>query len=146
MSVDEYVWKKIGIISSFLIILVGGAIGAASGIYYKNKLDGAEKRIREVNVSSEVDVSALVTKVGKLIKLPEGETPTIATINDIEKLKNQAFFQNAKNGDKIIIYTNAKRAILYDSLANKIINVEQINLGATDSAQTQVSTVTPSSN
>ena len=57
--------------------------------------------------------TALLTKIAKLIALPEGEAPTIATVSDPEKLKSQPFFARAKRGDKVLIYTNARRAILY---------------------------------
>ena len=37
-----------------------------------------------------------VEKVGKLMVLPVGEQPTIATVVDPAKLKDQPFFSNAK--------------------------------------------------
>lgn len=68
----------------------------------------------------------ILTEVGKIMVLPEGETPQIATVTDVDKLKaNQPFFNSAKNGDKIIVYS--KRAILYDTIAKKIIDVTTIN-------------------
>ncbi len=70
-----------------------------------------------------------LAEVGKLIELPAGENPTIATISDITKFAGQPFFQKAKNGDKVLIYTNAKKAILYDPVAHRIIDVAPINTG-----------------
>ncbi len=75
--------------------------------------------------------------MGRLITLPEGEEPTVATITDIEKLKDQTFFQKAKNGDKVIIYTNAKKAILYDPIARKIIDVAPVNIGTPSASAAQ---------
>lgn len=40
----------------------------------------------------------MTDEVKKLMELPD-ENPTVATITDIEKLKEQAFFQKGKNGD-----------------------------------------------
>ena len=73
--------------------------------------------------TATTEVATLVEKVGKLIALPEDETPTIATIKQPDKLKDQAFFANAKEGDKVLIYTKARKAILYDPSADKIIQV-----------------------
>ncbi len=70
-----------------------------------------------------------VATVSKLIVLPEGENPTVATVVDPELLKNQPFFARAKKGDRVLIYTNARKAILYDPKNNKIIEVAPINIG-----------------
>lgn len=76
------------------------------------------------------DVKKLVAEVGRFIDLPSDEEPTVATITNIEKLKNQPLFQNAKNGDKVLIYTKAKKAIIYDAIRGKIIDVSSVTLDA----------------
>ena len=40
-----------------------------------------------------------------------------------------SFFSKAKVGDKVIIYTNARKAILYDPVAGKIVEVAPVNIG-----------------
>ena len=79
--------------------------------------------------TAQEETSRLVSAISKLIILPEDETPTIATVTDLEKLKDQPFFARAKVGDKVLIYATARKAILYDPAANKIIEVAPINLG-----------------
>lgn len=64
----------------------------------------------------------LVKTVGELMFLPS-EEPTIATVTDKEKLAKQPFFAQAENGDKVIIYTKAKKAILYRPSQKKIVDV-----------------------
>ena len=81
------------------------------------------------NKLTQEETIKLVAKVSKLIVLPEGEIPTIATVADPEKLQSQPFFAKAKKGDKVLIYANAKRAILYDVEGNKILEVAPINIG-----------------
>lgn len=70
-----------------------------------------------------INIDATVEEVGKLVDLPEGETPTIATVSNLEPLKDQAFFKDAEIGDKVLIYGTSKKAILYRPSANKVIAV-----------------------
>jgi hypothetical protein len=72
------------------------------------------------------EASDLVAEVGSLIILPYGETPTIATVSDPSKLKDQRFFQNAKVGDKVLIYTQASQAYLYRPSAHLLVEVAPI--------------------
>lgn len=62
-----------------------------------------------------------LARVGKLVELPQGETPTVATISDLSKIKDEPFFQGAAVGDKVVIYKEAKIAILYRPSTNKVI-------------------------
>ena len=73
------------------------------------------------------EINDVVAKVSKIIILPEGEEPTIATVLDLEKVKDQPFFANAKIGDKVLIYLKAKKAFLYDPIANKIVEATYLS-------------------
>jgi len=61
--------------------------------------------------------------VGKLMILPsEDGTPTVLIIQDVEKLaKQQQFYKNAQNNDRLLIYKN--QAIIYSPNRNIIVNV-----------------------
>ncbi len=74
------------------------------------------------------EVTDLVMKVSKLLVLPAEEIPTVATVSDPEALKDQVFFVNAKKGDKVLIYAQAKKAILYSVALDKIIEVAPLNI------------------
>lgn len=123
--------KTIGLINKLkkfsLLILVGFVLAAGGSAYYFYKQYSVLKS--DPQVFAKKDAAALIEKVGQLIVLPEGEEPTVATVSDPEKLKNQPFFANAKAGYKVLIYTNAKKAILYDPILNKIVEVAPLNIG-----------------
>ena len=74
----------------------------------------------------------LKEKVAKLMQLPD-EDATVATVQDAEKLKGQDFFKDAKNGDKVLIFTAAKKAVIYRPSENKIINSGPIVINSTSS-------------
>lgn len=81
--------------------------------------------------TSTIRSSELLTEIDKTYKLPLDERPTIATIKDHDKLKDQVFFKDAKNGDKLVVYSNAKLAIIYRAEEHKLINVGPINYDET---------------
>ncbi len=115
-------------------LLVFAVISVAAAVYlYKQN---AELR-RNSQAVTESEIKDLIAKVGKLIVLPTGEQPTIATVADPDKLKNQSFFANASKDDKVLIYTNARKAILYSPSQNKIIEVAPINIGPAPEAAAQ---------
>jgi hypothetical protein len=86
--------------------------------------------------------TSIIDLIGKLIILPTGEEPTIATVSDPSKLKDQPFFVNAKTGDKVLIYQNAKKAYLYSVTENKLIEVAPINVGVSSTSTVKNTTVT----
>jgi len=104
-----------------IIVLAVIAAGAGYGAYffyakYKDLKDNPNQIAQE-------ESKMLVEKVGKVFELPTGEDPTIATVQDKEKLKEQNFFVNSENGDKVLVYINAKKAILYRPSTEKVIEV-----------------------
>lgn len=113
--------RKGKILTIFLVLLLLLSLSATAFYYYKYQtLKSNPTRV------TEAETQRLVDDVGKLIELPTEEYPTIATVENKDKLKDQPFFTNTENGDKILIYTRAKKAIIYRASSNRIINVGPI--------------------
>lgn len=108
-----------------IIVILVGAIGAS--IYFYLQYQRSQKLLQNPTLVAAEETKSLIEKVGNLIQLPKGEQPTLATVSDKNKLADQPFFANSQNGDKVLIYTNAKKAILYRPSINKIIEVAPIN-------------------
>lgn len=114
----------------FLIILLIAA-AVAAGYWYTSyqKAQKELERLKNNPSAAAQDVTKrLVDEVGKIIALPENETPTIASIQDKEKLKDQPFFAKAENGDRVLIYPGARKAYLFRESSKKLIEVGTINL------------------
>lgn len=98
------------------------AIGSAVFMYLQ---------LRSLNKDPQAEAKKEATElnalVGEFVLLPEGEIPTIATVSDPAALKDQSFFNNAQKGDKVLIYSQAKKAILYRESINKIIEIAPLN-------------------
>lgn len=129
--------KAIGTVLGVLVAI----IAVAASIYFYVQWHQAQQLLKNPSLVAQQQTDQLIAQVSKLIEFPKNEVPTIATVSDVSKLKNQAFFQDAKNGDKVLIYTNARKAILYRPSENKIIDVAPINLGTVEATTTP--SVTP---
>lgn len=110
----------------FIAVMVIIALGAGAYYFYHQY----KSKDNSVSVESSDNI---VEKAGRLIELPD-EVATLATVTDREKLKDQPFFAHSENGDKALIYTQAKKAILYRPSANKIIEVMYISIGQNSSS------------
>lgn len=131
--------KKYLFISSIFLLV---SLSLISSLYFYFQYQKAQKKLQNPQSAFQEETEKIIEQVSRLIDLPEDETPTIATISDKEKLANQPFFDKAKEGDKLLIFTGSKKAILYDPKRQKIIDVTTINVGtSTPSAQTQ--TISP---
>ena len=119
-----------------LVVLIAvGSTGAA--FYFYSQYQTIKKNPDLVYKGED---KKTIESISRYMELPQGEEPSIATILDITKLKDQKFFENAQNGDKIIIYNLARKAILWRPTTNKIIEVAPLVLG--DQAQTTSQTQT----
>lgn len=114
----------------FLVcILILGLLGACIFLYNDRQDLGAQ--VAELSArppSSEDEAADLKREVGVYIQLPDNELPTIATVVDINKVKDQAFFVKSENGDKVLIFVKSGKAILYRPSTKKIIEIAPINL------------------
>lgn len=123
------------------ILVIVALIGAGFAAYSFYKYQQTQKELQSIkkgvtgsqNVNNN-QLSSLVAEVGKLMRLPQDELPTMATISDISKLKEQPFFQNAKNGDILLVYNKAGKAILYDPRDKKIVEVAPVGTAGASSA------------
>lgn len=115
-------------------VLAGGVVillilALSPGIYFYAKYQKAQELLKNPQQLARAEALAISDKVGKLMTLPTDEEPTVATVTDKEKLASQPFFANAQNGDKVLIYTKARKAILYRPSLNMIIEVAPVSPG-----------------
>ncbi|QQG41567.1 MAG: LytR C-terminal domain-containing protein [Candidatus Woesebacteria bacterium] len=135
--------KKLPRKISFKIILTAVAVllilcGAAGTYYFYNQNQKALQLLKDPTAAQKEEVKTILAKLSILIELPQDEEPQVATVLDYSKLKDQTFFAKAQNGDKVLIYTKAGKAILYRPSTNKIIEVGPISLGQNQEAPIKV--------
>ncbi len=106
----------------FIIVLL--VLGGGGYFYYRSSHDTFEAK-QEL---SKEEIASILTAVGRHIRLPD-EEPLVATVADIDSLvATQSFYQGAENGDILLIYPTAAKAILYDPEGDVLINVGPIVL------------------
>lgn len=112
--------------SVLLVIAAGGAI-AFLVIKQNPGLIGVSPNDEGVTQNPQEELNEILEKVGRLILLPN-ELPTLATVTDLSELRGQEFFENATIDDKVLIYTEAQKAILYRPSEDRIIEVGTVTV------------------
>ena len=132
------IFAKSHILTFILVLLL--VLALLTSYYFYTKYQTSKQSLNKPQVETGQAIETLKEKIGTLIELPKEEEPIPATVSDVTKLKDQTFFAKAKNGDKVLIYSKAKLAILYRPSTNKIINVAPVNIGETKTTPTQAQT------
>jgi hypothetical protein len=99
------------------VILVLIVLALAYGAY--SWYESSKKPV-DAQSASVAEAEQLVTELSQFMELPK-ETPGLATIVDQEKLANEPFFANAQNGDKLLVFLQAHKVILYRPSEHKVI-------------------------
>jgi len=121
---------KIFILVVFILILLG-ALGYLG--YQWQSMRKELQKIKTLQGTQELQkkqTEEIINKLKAHTVLPEDEQPIIATVIDAAALKKQSsFYELAKNGDMVIIYIKAKRAYLYDPIADRVLNIGPVLTG-----------------
>lgn len=132
------------------LLIAGSLVGAGLSGYLFYQYYQTQQLIKAFTtkqVLNKEEVKSLVLEVEKIAKLPDKEEPSVATVTDINKLKGQPFFADGKNGDRVLVYANAQKIILYDPISKKIINIAPLSAGNTQAASlTQTPSPAPAQN
>lgn len=130
MAIEGTTKKRGGkrILFSVANVVLICALAATAGYYFK-KYDNLKNHPPSADQLAKAETDEIVAKVKKLYgSLPTDEQPTLARVQDKDKLKDQPFFEKAEKDDVTLIYANAKLAILYRPSTNQLINVSSVSI------------------
>ena len=102
----------------FIALIIGS-------VYFYNRYTKTKLLLNNPTLAAKEEGAAVSAKVSLLMELP-AEEAAVVTVIDTAKLKGQPFFLRAKNGDKVLIYSKANKAIIYRPSTNKIIEVAPV--------------------
>lgn len=118
--------KNLTLVGVAIFVIIGLLLTLVLILIDRNKL---ENRVNDLSTTQEQgkdEATQLVSQLSKYLELPTGETPTLATVTDVESLKTQQFFKNAQNGDKVLLYAKSGKAILYRPASKKIVDISSL--------------------
>lgn len=64
----------------------------------------------------------LINEVSRIAVLPKDEVPSVTTVVDTTKV-NQEFLRSARKGDKVLLYFQEGRAVVYRPSTRQIVNM-----------------------
>ncbi len=109
--------QKIGF--SLVGVYLLGSTGAA--VYYYDLARVYESKVPQSEKEIEKEIAMILPEIKKIMDVPN-EKPTIATVKDKASLKGQQqFFAKAENGDKLLVFPTARKAVLYRPSQKRII-------------------------
>jgi len=128
-----------------LIILVGvGLIASFGFLVYRHytlqkEFTGTGSDTTQASLGIDTDeAKRVIDKVRALVVVPADEEPTVARIADISRLSGQQFFTQAKNGDHVLVFQNAKRAILFRESENRVVEFTTVTFAGTPTPEPEV--------
>lgn len=113
-----------------LVVVMLVALLALVGVTISAQLTSADV-VEDYQAQGEEENKDLAVRiiedVRQLISIPEDIDPTVATIIDVELLREKnPFYNKAENGDHLIVTPD--RAILYSTKTGKIIDIVPVTL------------------
>lgn len=103
------------------IAVVYMAVSTFAAVRFYDLYKTYEAKVPVSDKEAEKETNMLVSQLKKIMEVPN-ETPVIATVKDKESLKQQqAFFAQAENGDKLIVFQAARKAVLFRPSVGKIV-------------------------
>ncbi len=119
----------------FTFLLLVAVIALSYGYYTKDSELKLLKNPQAKAASDQKEIDKVLAQVSKLMILPKDESPQVLTINDAAAaIKQQPVFAGSVNGDKVLVYQKAAKAIVYSPSRNIIVAVLPVTIDNNASA------------
>src|SRR5262245_20260942 len=77
---------------------------------------------KTLDKNPEAEQQRWTSELGSVMIMPT-EKPMITTVLDKTKLNNKTLSEQAQNGDRLYIFSRAKRVVLYRPTLKKVVNI-----------------------
>lgn len=122
--------KKKTVLRTIVVLLFIATLAGNGYFYAKYK----NTRDNDPNIQTE----RIVNTLKKSVDVPD-ETPSVLTVVDKSKLKDNQIAEKAENGDKILLFQKSGKVYIYRPSSDKLINILNIssNTQPTNSTDTK---------
>ncbi len=128
-------WWKIAVI---IVAIAGVTLFALMYLNTKKQL----QELQDPGVSGRTELQIITEQAGRVAELPKDESPKMATVDNVSALSKQPFFKNAQNGDRVLIFENSNRALIFRPSTKKIVEFSSISI-PTDAQKPVAQPATP---
>ena len=143
-------FKNLSILKKVLIVLVALLVVVlGTSIYFFIKY---QSLAQDPTLQAKAKTAEVVKELSKLMVVPNDPNTVMATITDKSKLAGQKFFDLAQNGDEVVLFPGALKAVIYRPSTHRIVDIGPFSPNAdaatpapTSSVQTTASTSTSAS-
>lgn len=112
---------------------------AAAGVFFYQSYLSADS-VSSLQIEDAPD--GIVEEVAQIMILPS-EQPVIGTVLDKSRLSDEPFFAQAENGDRVLIFSQARKAVLYRPDTGQIVESETLTDTSSVPSLPESSPVTP---
>lgn len=113
------------VVLTLIFVALAGAVGY---FYYKYKTEQNRAQVftsAETEAERKIEVKRILDMLARHIVLPDDEEPTVATIVNVDMLRERhPFYAKAKNGDRLIVYSGW--AVIFAPERDIIVGLAQL--------------------
>ncbi len=123
--------------SPIVILALCCSLAANAVLYYQYR--------HAVDINPDTQAQVIIEKLKQTTSLPD-EKPSVLTVFDKDKLTNPAYANLAQDGDLILIFQEAAKAVVYRPQEDKLVDIVSLTpVSSTPTPQPSASpTVSPS--
>ncbi len=104
--------RRMGII--ILVLLLLAAISASAWLFIKYR--------EAIEANPKTDEQRTIQQVADIIEAPD-EQPSVVTVLDASKLANKDLAERARDDDKLLVYAEHKRVVIFRPSSGKIVDM-----------------------
>jgi hypothetical protein len=111
--------SRYGVGTLLLMVVLGVLIGGGVTFFFLDKQMNEVKKAATVEVARDANRS-VEQRISDLLRFESDEKPVLATVKNMDMIKDIPLYEFAQNGDEVVVYKDM--TIIYDSERDRIVS------------------------